>query len=736
MFTTTTILLVVCLYMALLFGIAQLVENRAQSRSRKTLHPLIYGLAITVYATSWTFYGSVGFAAESGLLYFAIYIGAILAVLNWWRILRPMIRAKETYHISSIADFISARYNRSPTVAALVTLIALLGIIPYIALQLKAVISTYEIIAAPTNDSGYSSLFTGILITLFMIAFTIMFGARRLDPTERHQGMMAVLAVQCLIKLFAFLSVGAFVTYGLYEGFGDIFQRITWAGLTHLVGSSTPEGSVFVQWMTLIVLGAASIQCLPRQFHIAVVENSNERNIRLAIWLVPIYLVLISLFVIPITAGGLLQGLSINDADSFVLLLPQEAGNKGLALLVFIGGFSAATGMIIISAMTLSTMATNHLLLNAIERFSSWKFLRHYLLQCRWLMITLILSSSYWFAWEFSDSYMLVAMGMISFAAVFQFVPVLFGGLFWHKGNKVGAILGLCAGFFVWFYTLVVPAFIDQGWLTAELLTSGPLNISWLRPEALFGLEGMSSLSHSVLWSFIFNTLFYVVGSLAYRPAKLERTQLTEFMNALRTGQSTHKSRPTGLDSYVPIGLKRREAIQLLSEYLPLDKAESAVALIAEDLLVANKKHITIIELVEFHRMLEHVLSGSIGAASAHKAIETQIKYSERETRDLQAVYSHIQSELHSQGNADNSVSNLNRPGDNRFAIIQNLQTRIDEQESQINQQKIALDKALENRDNSDQKLFEQRLLNQKLIQEVKSLRKQIEQNVKDSSAI
>ena len=736
MFSTTTILLAVCLYMAFLFGIAQLVENRAQSRSNKTLHPLIYALAITVYTTSWTFYGSVGFAAESGLLYFAIYIGAIIAVLNWWRILRPMIRAKEAYHISSIADFISARYNRSPIVAALVTVIALFGIIPYIALQLKAVISTYEIITAPTNGSEYNSLFTGILITLFMIVFTIMFGARRLDPTERHQGMMAVLAVQSLIKLIAFVSVGAFVTYGLYEGVSDIFQRITWAGLGHLLGSSTPEGSVFIQWVTLIVLGAASIQCLPRQFHIAVVENSDERDIRLAIWLVPIYLILISLFVIPISAGGLLQGLSINDADSFVLLLPQEADNQSLALLVFIGGFSAAAGMIIISAMTLSTMATNHLLLNAIERFSSWKFLRHYLLQCRWLMITLILGSSYWFAWEFSDSYMLVAMGMISFAAIFQFVPVLFGGLFWHKGNKVGAILGLCAGFLTWFYTLVLPAFVNQGWLTTELLIDGPLGITWLRPESLFGLEGMSSLSHSVLWSFALNTFCYVLGSLFYRPAKLERTQLTEFMNALRTGQSALKSRPTGLDSYVPIGLKRREAIQLLSEYLPLDKAETAVALIAEDLLVANKKHITIIELVEFHRMLEHVLSGSIGAASAHKAIETQIKYSERETRDLQAVFSHIQSELHSQGNAENTINNTDKKGDNRYSIIENLQTRIDEQEAEINQQRIALDKAVDNRDSSDQKLFEQRLLNQKLVQEVKSLRKQIEQNAKDSSPI
>ncbi len=725
MFTTTTILLVVSLYMAVLFGIAQLIENRAEARNDRATHPLIYVLAITVYTTSWTFYGSVGFAARSGMLYFAIYVGAILAIFTWWRTLRRMVHVKETYHISSIADFISARYNRSQVVAALVTLIALLGTIPYIALQLKAVISTYELIAIPASRDTYSSNFTGLLITLFMIIFTIMFGARRLDPTERHQGMMVVLAVQCLIKLVAFLSVGAFVTWGLYDGFGDIFQRITWSGISHLLGSSTPQGSVFIQWMTLMILGAASIQCLPRQFHVTVVENSSEQHIRLAMWLVPLYLVLISLFVIPITAGGLMQGLATGEADSFVLLLPQQAGNQALTLFVFIGGFSAATGMIIISTMTLSTMATNHLLMVAIERYQSCSFLRHYLLQCRWLLIALILGCGYWFAYEFSDSYMLVAMGMISFVAVFQFVPAMFGGLFWHRGNRAGAILGLCAGFICWFYTMVLPAFINHGWFSPELMISGPLGISWLRPESLFGLEGWSSVSHSVLWSFIFNSLFYVVGSLVYRPAKTERTQQTEFMNALAASRPAHKARPTGLDAYVELSRKRQEAEQLLSEYLPAEKAAAAVDRITEDLLVNYKDHITIIELVEFHRMLENVLAGSIGAASAHKAIENRIHYTERETRDLKAVYSHILSELHGQSEASDDYRNSGE-SESRYSFIEDLQSTIDDQEKLIRQQKTELEKALRLRDRSDQNLFDQRLINQKLTQQIRVLRSQL----------
>ncbi len=734
MFANSTILVIVSLYMAFLFAVAQLIENRSAATGNKAVHPLVYALAITVYCTSWTFYGSVGFAAESGLLYFAIYIGAILAILTWHRTLKRMVHVKETYHITSIADFISARYNRSQAVAALVTIIALLGTIPYIALQLKAVIGTYEIIATPVAGDNYNSALTGLLITLFMIIFTIMFGARRLDPTERHLGMMGVLAVQCLIKLLAFLAVGSFVTFNLYEGFGDILQRITWAGLGHLLGSSIPEGSLFVHWMTLIILGAASIQCLPRQFHVAVVENSNERHIRIAMWVVPVYLVLISLFVIPIAAGGLMQGLSANQADSFVLLLPQMADNRGLALFVFVGGFSAATGMIIISAMALSTMATNHLLMVVIERINSLNFLRHYLLQCRWLMIILILSSSYWFAWEFSNSYMLVAMGMISFVAAFQFVPALFGGLFWSRGNKVGAILGLCGGFLAWFYTLVVPAFANQGWLPAELLVSGPFGITWLRPEALLGVEGLSQVSHSVLWSFTVNVLLYVLGSLSHRPAKQERNQSAEFIKALKSGHKTHRARPTGLDAYIKLTPKRNEAVQLLSEYLPIDKAETAVQRIAEDLLVSHKDQITIIELVEFHRMLENALSGSIGAASAHNAIEKQIKYSDRETKDLKAVYSHILSELHGQGAATAELPMVNQQ--DRYSFIEDLQTKMDRQQSLIKEQQRALDKALESRERADQKLFDQRLLNQKLAQEVKALRAQLTEEIEDSSSV
>ncbi len=724
MFSAATVIFTVCLYMAILFLIAQIVERKLEHRTRPSGHPWVYALTITVFCTSWTFYGSVGVAAESGLLFTAIYIGAILALFGWKRTVRRMIRIKETYHISSIADFISTRYNHSPLVAALVTLIALLGIVPYIALQLKAIVSTVTIIVdTPQGNDDWSTI--GPLVTLMMTAFTIMFGARHLDPTERHQGMMVALAVQSVVKLLAFLVVGIFVTYGLFNGFGDILQRVHWTGLHHLVSSRTGEGSLFVHWLTLIFLGAAAIQCLPRQFHAAVVENAHERHVNTAMWLVPVYLIVINLFVMPIAAAGLLLGLSYEEADTFVLLLPLQADQPVITMLVFIGGFSAAVGMIMLSSMTLATMTINHLLLWAVDRLRICGFLRGYLLQCRWVAIALILSAGLWFAREFSDGQMLVAMGMLSFVAVFQFVPALFGGMFWRHANRRGALLGLSIGLCTWLYTLVLPTFAANDLIATQLLTDGPWGIPWLRPEALLGMDGLTPISHSAFWSLLLNTLGFIVGSLSHPPDKEERTQLNEFMAVQETASKTHKARPTGLDTYISFGQKRREASALLAEYLPLDKVEHEVSSIASDLDLENKPYITIIELVEFHRMLEHTLAGSIGATGAHRAMEASVKYCERETRDLQALSSHILNELHAQPRTTTPSPAGGAPG--QGTVVDRLQEQLQQQKEACDQLQQRAEKLEALLDKTDKKLFEQRMANQKLTQELSVLHKQIE---------
>ncbi|MFT6914334.1 MAG: Na+/proline symporter [Motiliproteus sp.] len=723
MFTASTVIAAIIVYMAVLFIIALLVERKHANRVRPHTSRLVYALAITVYCTSWTFYGSVEFAARSGGLFFAIYIGAILAILAWWKLLRPMVRIKKAYNITSIADFISARYNRSQLVAALVTLIALIGIVPYTALQLKAVTQSFTVITAAAANSDISQL-TGLLVPLIMIAFTLLFGARKLDSTERHLGVMTILAVQGVIKLAAFIAVGLFVTYGMYDGFNDILARIQDAGLTRLTRIELSTGSNSLHALTLVVLGAVSIQCLPRQFHAAVVENARERHILTAMWVVPLYLILIGIFVIPIAAAGLLQDLPSSNADIFILLLPQLAGADWLSLVAFIGGFSAATGMIILSAMTLSTMATNHLLMVLIDHIKPLNFLRGYLLQCRWVMIALIIGSGYWFSVTFSDAYMLVAMGMISFVAVFQFAPVMFGGLFWKRGNRAGAIAGLGAGFLLWFYTLVLPAFAGHG-LPLELLSQGPWGIDWLRPQQLFGLDGLSPVSHSALWSLLFNLGFYLLGSLLHKPSKLERHQRSEFMATLIAGSIQHNGRATGLDAYIVSTDKIDEAIRLLQGYLPDDKAKACVLQITEELRIDGKEQLTIIELLEFHRTLEHALAGSIGAAGAHQALVKAIRYSERETLDFHAIQRQIQHELQDQPENATLEDSL-YGGGSIPSVISKLQNQISQlQQSEAAQQRL-LEKFQQRLDKSEEKLFEQRITNQRQLQDLEELRLQL----------
>jgi hypothetical protein len=444
-------------------------------------------------------------------------------------------------------------------------------------------------------------------------------------------------------------------------------------------------------------------------------------------WLFPLYIIAINLFVIPLAAAGLMSGLSSESADFFVLLLPQQAGYSGLTMFAFIGGFSAATGMIIITTMTLATMVSNHLVLPIIESVASAQRLRAYLLQIRWVLVGLILVSSYWFEREFSDSYILAAIGLLSFAAILQFAPAVFGGMFWHRANSGGAFAGLLAGFTLWCYTLGLPTFIKQGWLNPEILTYGPWGIELLKPEALFGLDGLHPLTHSVIWTLLFNIGFYIIGSLVYQPHKDERTLTTEFMSALQPQKTGHKARPTGLDAYITLNTKIEEAKSLLSQYLTADKARESVYTIAEDLQVLGQTHITIIELIEFHRMLEHLLAGSIGAASAHSALEQTIRYTERESSDLKALYSHIVNELGTQSitqEKDDKEDLL----PNGFGMLSDLQSQIDTLENTVSgQQKeiLVLETKLEDR---YEEIFKYRMETQRANQENEELRSKLTQ--------
>jgi len=693
MFSTLTLSTITVGYLGALFALAVFVEKRARIRGGFSNSPWVYALSLAVFFTSWTFYGSVGFAINNGLQFFAIYIGAILGLLLGAKALRRMIRAKQNLRLTSVADLISTRYRRSQRIAAMVTLACLIGLLPYIVLQLRAIGSAVEILT-PASQSG-SWQIEGVVITLLMALITILFGVRRLDPTERHEGIIAVLVAECVVKLLALLILGAYVTFEIFGGFGDIIWRLNEAGFDQ-VYSLGDEGSGY-SWIALILLGAGAILLLPRQFHVTVVENANPNHLYAALGLFPVYTLLINLFVIPLAGAGLLLGLPASLGDQFVLLIPQMLSNNILTLIAFIGGFAAATGMIIVTTMTLATMASNHLVIPIWRRLRPQHNLSNSLLEIRWALVVLILMVSYLFAEILQASYILAALGLISFAAVLQLAPAGLLGLFWRGGNSFGAAMGLSVGYAVWALTLVVPAMVQEGWLPEALMTQGLFGQSWLRPQALFGMEGMSALPHSVFWSLLLNLLFYLLGSLAYRPQKAERTLRAEMFDCMEHDSNSiyRHARPTGLESYILREPKMVEAEQLLRKYLNAEKSEHLLQSVCEDLQLGGRSTLTIIELMELHRMLEQRLAGSIGAASAHSAVEESIEYSEREAADLRSLFSHLASELNAsvieKDDADSEgidmLLRLQEANEQQTDTLKRLQKRVEELESVVDRQ-------------------------------------------------
>ncbi|MEY3037671.1 MAG: hypothetical protein RL143_238 [Pseudomonadota bacterium] len=718
MFSAGSLSAIVIVYMGMLFALAVLVERYARKRSGLRWQGAIYALSLAVFFTSWTFYGSVGFAIANGAQFFAIYIGAIAGLILGAGALKRMVLAKESFRLTSIADLISTRYRRSQRLAALVSILAMIGLAPYIVLQLRAIDGAFEVLTGEQSSSG-----NGLIVTLLMALLTIMFGARRVDPTERHQGIIAVLAAESLIKLLAFIAVGLFVTYGLFDGFQDLHQKIQTANLEYLY-SAGQEGSGYT-WVALIILGAAAILMLPRQFHVTVVENADSKHIKSAIRLFPIYTIAINLFVIPVAAAGLLLGLPATSGDQFVLLIPQMSGSQALTLVAFIGGFAAATGMIIVTTLTLATMASNHLVIPIWRRIRPDTQLAASLLQIRWGLIVLILLLAFTAAEQLQAPYILVSLGLISFAAVLQLAPAGLIGLFWKTGNSLGAALGLLTGYLVWYFTLVVPPMVGEGWIDQSVMTQGFMGYSWLRPQAMFGFDFLPPLAHGVFWSLLFNLGFYWLGSKLYRPRKVERALTAELFNAMREEMSDRyrNARPTGLEAYIEREPKIQEAEKLLSRYLSDEKAEEMLGSILNDLQLGGRSHLTVVELMEFHRMIEHRLAGSIGAAGAHSAIEDSISYSDRESADLRALFSHLASELklsQSDGRGQQIVSG---EGSQFFRELQKGNEILNNEIAQLRNANKVLDEKL---DRQYQEIFKYRLEAQRLNMENEALKAQL----------
>src|SRR3984957_20037254 len=527
------VVIIALAYIGFLFLVASYGDRRRELSRGTTSRLLIYPLSLAIYCTSWTFFGSVGLASRGGLDFFAIYIGPMVMVGLAFPLLIRIVRLAKGQNITSIADLIAARYGKSQAVAATVALIAIVGMVPYIALQLKAVSSSVGTILAQAYPSG-AQPFVGdsaLFVALFMAAFAVLFGTRHTDATEHQDGLMLAIATESIVKLVAFLAVGIFVTFVMFHGPLALFTRALEQANTAAVLTRVPPLAGFG---AMTVLSLFAIVLLPRQFHVAVVENHSEAEIRRAAWLFPAYLVLINLFVLPIAMAGLLTFPAGKiDSDMFVLALPIAAHSELITLVAFVGGLSAATAMVIVESVALAIMVSNDIVVPLVLKrraalaagpsdAGAW------LLTTRRIAIFVILLLAYIYYRSAGDA-QLAAIGLLSFAAIAQLAPAFFGGLIWPRGTARGAIAGMTAGILVWGYTLLLPSISDAGIVSAGILTDGPWGLALLRPQALFGLD-LPPLVHGVLLSLAVNIACYVGCSLSRRPTSIERVQADVFV--------------------------------------------------------------------------------------------------------------------------------------------------------------------------------------------------------------
>jgi Na+/proline symporter/signal transduction histidine kinase len=615
-------------YIGLLFLVASYGDrSRAQGlikglgrEGRSRL--MIYPLSLAIYCTSWTFFGSVGSASRTGYEFLTIYIGPVLMIGLFSPLLIRIVRLAKAQNITSIADFIAARYGKGQAVAATVALIAIVGTIPYIALQLKAVSSSLETIlaqTAPMSDATRPLLGDiALFVALSMATFAVLFGTRHIDATEHQDGLMLAIATESIVKLFAFLAVGIFVTFWMFGGPGALFEAAQNSSVTAGLFTREPP---FDTLLATTLLSFVAIIMLPRQFHVAVVENHSEREIKRAAWLFPLYLVLINLFVVPIAIAGLLTFPPGSvDSDMFVLALPLQTGSHVLTIAAFVGGLSAATAMVIVETVALSIMVSNDLIMPLVLQqrgtlLAGRENVGSLLLTVRRLSIFAILVLAY-FYYRSAGAAQLASIGLLSFAAIAQLAPAFFGGLFWRRATAAGAIAGMCAGIVIWAYALLLPTFADIGFIGQRILIDGPWGIGFLRPQHLFGLT-LTPLVHGVIWSLTVNILCYIGFSLRREPSAIERMQANTFVPSTLT-PITPSFRFWGSSVTV------EELTATVARYLGEQRTRSALEMFANTHRIGMEPT----DEADFRlvRHAEHILASAIGGASSRLVLSLLLR--------------------------------------------------------------------------------------------------------------
>ena len=623
------LLVLSCLaYVAFLFIVAFLAERRAaMGRVGWLRSPLIYTLSLSIYCTAWTFYGAVGYAARSGLEFLTIYLGPTLVFVGWWLLLRKLVRIGRQQRVTSIADLISSRFGKSNLLGIVVTLLAVVAATPYIALQLQSVTLSFGVFASETPE-GWALPdrdATAIWVAAGLALFTILFGTRNLDANEQHHGVVLAIAVEAVVKLVALLAVGVFVVWGLAGGPAEMFARIEASPLRDW---PLEPG----RWTGLIFVSAAAVICLPRMFQVMVVEGGDERHLARASWAFPFYLLLMSLFIVPIAVIGLERMPQGANPDMFVLTVPLAEGQGALAMLAFLGGFSSATSMVIVESIALATMVSNHVVmpiwLKLRPKAALTGDVRRTVILSRRLSIVAVLTLGYLYYRMSGGSAALAAIGLIAFVGMAQVMPVLVGGLFWRGATRVGAVAGLVTGFAVWAYTLYLPSFGPDAALSAAVFAEGPGGIGWLRPQALFGVEGMDPLLHALVWSIALNTFAFCLFSVLTFPGPVERMQGAAFVNI----DDAEVAGPKGWAR----GWAEPEALLIMTQRILGE--EAALALFAAEARAQGKDGFLPEPTPDFVAGLERRLAGSVGAATAHAMISQLVGRATVSVEDLMAV--------------------------------------------------------------------------------------------------
>ncbi|MEQ5872617.1 sodium:solute symporter [Sagittula sp. NFXS13] len=596
-------------YVALLFGVAFFAERAAARGQVNWLRaPVIYTLSLSIYCTGWTFYGAVGSAARSGVEYLTIYLGPSLVMVGWWWILRRLVRIGRSQRITSIADLISSRYGKSNLLGVAVTILAVVGTTPYIALQLQSVTLSVDVFAHFDDTGTHTPPNTAFWVAAGLAVFTVIFGTRTLDSSERHHGVVMAIAVEAVVKLTALLAVGGFVVWGLAGGVPEMLERI----------DASPMGEWQInggRWAGLMLLSAAAFLCLPRMFQVLVVENDSDTQLRTAAWAFPLYLMLMSLFVVPIAVVGMDLLPEGANPDLFVLTLPLSQNADGLALLAFLGGFSSATSMVIVAAIALSTMVSNHIVMPIwleLRRGTASVSgdVRQVVLLSRRLSIAGVLLLGYLYYALSGGGAALATIGLVSFTGVAQVLPVMLGGIFWRGATRAGAFAGLTFGFVTWLYTLYIPSLSGGVLIPDSWFIAGPLGLGWLRPEALFGIAGLDPLLHAVFWSLTLNTIAFLAVSMASFPSPVERLQAAQFLAV--------DAAPGGARSWLA-GSAQTEDLMIMAQRIL--GARDAQAVFAREASRQGVEGDLPAPTPDFLQRLERELAGSVGAATAHAMV-------------------------------------------------------------------------------------------------------------------